>query len=182
MKNEKVYLWSDLPADIAVAQGMKSDSAFKALDAIEDKDSDAWWLEAQKLESVAKTKLAEKLWLDIYNGKLLVRDANGDPLDGDSKSFHLMGVKAPHLTCTEGNLWLKENRYLHTWNPTAPPSATEAGKPWLVADPKDPTPAQSWYTPARYFARELIRGDSTLLKKSLALADKVSKSRQGRRL
>jgi hypothetical protein len=49
MKNEKVYLWSDLPADIAVAQGMKSDSAFKALDAIEDKDSDAWWLEAQKL-------------------------------------------------------------------------------------------------------------------------------------
>lgn len=176
MKNEKVYLWSDLPADIAVAQGMKSDSVFKVLDAIEDKDSDAWWLEAQKLESIAKTKLAEKLWLDIYNGKLLVRDMNGDPLDGDSKNFHLMGVNAPRLTCAEGNLWLKENRYLHTWNPTAPPSAPEAGKPWLLADPKDPHPEQPWYTPARYFARQLVKDNSTLLLKRSLLADKVSKS------
>jgi hypothetical protein len=42
MKNEKVYLWSDLPWDIALAQGMKLDSIFKDLDAIKDKDSDGW--------------------------------------------------------------------------------------------------------------------------------------------
>lgn len=51
--------------------------------------------------------------------------------------------------------------------------------PWLVADPKDPEPAQFWYTPARYFARELIRDDSTLLVKKLVLADKVSRSLSG---
>ena len=94
MKIERVYLWSDLPADIAVAQGMKSDSIFNDLDSIEDKSSDEWWVESQKLQSIAKTKLAEKLWLDIFNGKLLVRRANGDPLDGDSNAFHPLGVNA----------------------------------------------------------------------------------------
>jgi len=176
MKIEKVYLWSDLPWDIAVAQGMKPDSVFNDLDSIEDKDSNEWWLKSQKLESLAKTKLAEKLWLDIYNGKLPVRKANGDPLDGDSKKFHVVGVNAPHLTRDEGNTWLKANRYQQTWNPTTQHSSNGDAKPWLVADPKDPTPAQPWYTPARYFARQLIKGDSTLLQKSLPLADKVSKS------
>jgi len=34
------------------------------------------------------------------------------------------------------------------------PSAQDIGaKPWLEPDPKDPKPAQGWYTPARYFAR-----------------------------
>ena len=178
MKIEKVYLWSDLPWDIAVAQGMKPDSVLNDLDSIEDKDSNEWWLESQKLESIAKTKLAEKLWLDIYNGKLPVRKANGDPLDGDSKKFHVMGVNAPHLTLDEGNKWLQAKRYLQTWNPTTQHSseADADAKPWLVADPKDPTPGQSWYTPARYFARQLIKDDPTLLKKSMILADKVSKS------
>ena len=176
MKNEKVYLWSDLPWDIALAQGMRLDSVFNDLDAIKDKSSDEWWVESQKLLSIAKTKLAEKLWLDIYNGKLLVRRANGDPLDGDSTAFHLMGVNAPHLTREEGNKWLLDNRYQHSWNPTAPHQATEAEKPWLLADPKDPNPEQPWYTPARYFARDLVKGDSTLPRKTLILADKTSKS------
>ncbi len=176
MKIEKFYLWSDLPADIAVAQGMKPDSVFNDLDAIEDKDSDEWWLESQKLESIAKTKLAEKLWLDIYNGELPVRKANGDPLGGDSKKFHVMGLDAPHLTRDEGNTWLKVNRYQQTWNPTKQHSASVAAKPWLVSDPKDPNPKQPWYTPARYFARQLIKDDPTLRQKSLKLADKVSKS------
>lgn len=175
MKIEKVYPWSDLPWDIAVAQGMNPDSVFNDLDSIENKDSNEWWLESQKLESNAKTKLAEKLWLDIYNGKLPVRKANGDPLDGDSEKFHLNGVNAPHLTREEGNEWLKVNRYQQIWRPTKH-SFNGAAKPWLVADPKDPTPAQPWYTPARYFARQLINDDSTLLLKRSPLADKVSKS------
>ena len=176
MKNEKVYLWSDLPWDIALAQGMRLDSVFNDLDAIKDKSSDEWWVESQKLQSIAKTKLAEKLWLDIFNGKLLVRRANGDPLDGDSNAFHPLGVNAPHLTREEGNKWLLDNRYQHSWNPTAPHQATEAEKPWLLADPKDPNPEQPWYTPARYFARDLVKGDATLLLKTSLLADKTSKS------
>ncbi len=59
------------------------------------------------------------------------------------------------------------------------PVATPAGNaelstPWLVADPRDPIPVQSWYIPARYFARELIKSDSTLLLKMPVLAGKVS--------
>lgn len=49
-------------------------------------------------------------------------------------------------------------------------------KPWLVADPTDPTAPHHWYTPARYFARKLVLSDSTLLNKRLMLADKVSRS------
>ena len=49
-------------------------------------------------------------------------------------------------------------------------------EPWLEPDPKDPKPAQGWYTPARYFARQLVREDSTLLTKRDLLAQKVAKS------
>ena len=48
--------------------------------------------------------------------------------------------------------------------------------PWLIRDPKDPEPAQSWYTPARYFARQIVREDSTLLGKRDLLARRVVQS------
>ena len=48
--------------------------------------------------------------------------------------------------------------------------------PWLVIDRSDPSAIQPWYTPARYFARQLVMEDSTLLQKRSVLADKVSKS------
>ena len=54
--------------------------------------------------------------------------------------------------------------------------AAPAEKPWLIADPRDPESKQSWYTPARYFARQLVEKDSTLLLKRDALAEKVSQS------
>jgi hypothetical protein len=88
---------------------MKIDSVFNDLDAIKDKDSDEWWLAAERLEATANTALGEILWLDIYNGKLLVRKANGDPLDGEPKNFSIRGINAPHLTRDEGNKWLSEN-------------------------------------------------------------------------
>ena len=105
MKIEKVYLWSDLPWDIAIAQGMKPDSVLNELDAIKDKDSDEWWLESQKLESIANTKLAEKLWLDIYNGKLhglklTVISRYGGP----QRSIHLMGMQNRGLWQTRKTL------------------------------------------------------------------------------
>lgn len=49
-------------------------------------------------------------------------------------------------------------------------------KPWLIADSTDPTPGLEWYTPARYFARQLVIDDSTLLLKKLVLAGKVATS------
>lgn len=49
-------------------------------------------------------------------------------------------------------------------------------EPWLEPDPKDPEPEQDWYTPARYFARQLVRDDSALLTKRKLLAQKVVQS------
>ena len=45
-----------------------------------------------------------------------------------------------------------------------------------MADQSDPTPEQDWYTPARYFARQLVKNDSTLLTKKSKLTEKVSQS------
>lgn len=49
-------------------------------------------------------------------------------------------------------------------------------KPWDKINPNDPTPEQPWYTPARYFARQLVINDSTLLNKRDNLARKVVQS------
>lgn len=57
-----------------------------------------------------------------------------------------------------------------------PVNQTNELKPWEIADPKDPVPAQPWYTPARYFARQLVIVDSTLLTKRPLLAGKVVQS------
>lgn len=46
-------------------------------------------------------------------------------------------------------------------------------KPWLIPAECDPTPELPWYTPARFFARELVKDDSTLLTKRDLLAKKV---------
>lgn len=47
-------------------------------------------------------------------------------------------------------------------------------KPWRVYQNGDPEPAQPWYTPARYFARQLVLEQPTLLSKRSILADKAS--------
>lgn len=52
----------------------------------------------------------------------------------------------------------------------------EKGQPHLIHKEGDPIPKHPWYTPARYFARQLVRQDSTLLIKRDILAEKVSKS------
>lgn len=52
---------------------------------------------------------------------------------------------------------------------------SDAG-PWLIQNKNDPAPEQPWYTPARYFARQLVKDDSTLLVKRSVLAQKTAKS------
>lgn len=49
------------------------------------------------------------------------------------------------------------------------------GNPWEIPDPRDPKAVLPWYTAARYFARQLIKEDTTLLSKREILADKVSR-------
>ena len=49
-------------------------------------------------------------------------------------------------------------------------------KPWLVVNLQDPAAVQPWYTPARYFARQLVMETPTLLAKRDVLAEKVSTS------
>ena len=49
-----------------------------------------------------------------------------------------------------------------------------AAKPWVIPDPSDPKAEQPWYTPARYFARQMVKEDTTLLGKRNVLANKVS--------
>jgi hypothetical protein len=59
-------------------------------------------------------------------------------------------------------------------------SASGDVKPWLVLDQRDPlidpTKDQAWYTPARFFARQWVIEQPTLLAKRNILADKVSDS------
>jgi len=58
----------------------------------------------------------------------------------------------------------------------APVIQTDELKPWLIADPNDPSPKYPWYIPARYFARQLVIDNSTLLTKRDSLASKVALS------
>lgn len=51
--------------------------------------------------------------------------------------------------------------------------ASNTDKPWLIHDPKDPNPEQPWFTPARYFAREIIKEDSSLLDKRTLLTPRI---------
>jgi hypothetical protein len=65
--------------------------------------------------------------------------------------------------------------------PQVPPERTSqasstSDQPWLVIDSRDPAPEQPWYTPARYFARQLIKEDPPLLTKRTVLANKVALS------
>lgn len=72
----------------------------------------------------------------------------------------IVSVTAPNLITSKAQ-----------WEPIAP-----IDKPWLRASPQDPAPLKDWYTPARYFARQLISENSTLLTKTDLLSQKVVQS------
>lgn len=68
-----------------------------------------------------------------------------------------------------------ERSNLKTTN-SEPGKPAQPDKPWLIQNPDDPYPDHPWYTPARYFARELVKQDSTLLTKRELLAKKVAET------
>jgi hypothetical protein len=51
---------------------------------------------------------------------------------------------------------------------------TTDDKPWLIANSSDPVAPYTWYIPARYFARELLKTEPTLLEKIDILASRVN--------
>lgn len=55
------------------------------------------------------------------------------------------------------------------------PLQDRTGPCWTI-EKRDPDPVYDWYTPARYFARQLVKDDTTLLTKKDALARKVVQS------
>jgi hypothetical protein len=88
-----------------------------------------------------------------------------------------LGVK--HFTLNSVERWIKDNDYGISLadNKPAPQRPPQADtKPWSVPDLSDPPASQPWYTPARYFARQLVLGDSTLLTKRGLLVSKVAQS------
>lgn len=56
--------------------------------------------------------------------------------------------------------------------PQSPQPASE--RLWLIARQDDPSPEQPWYVAARYFAREFIKEEPTLVRKRELLASKVA--------
>lgn len=93
-------------------------------------------------------------------------------------------IKTPHLnidaTYISKASWLKwcriegyiDQSYL---NPESKDPQKGEDK-WYVIDQNDPVPILTWYTPARYLARQFVKEDATLLNKRNLLSEKVSKA------
>lgn len=92
------------------------------------------------------------------------------------KSFDLDLTEGRSATATENDHSVTHSTCTTATTVSLRPQTAQSESPWLVIDPRDPTPAHDWYTPARYFARQLVKDDSTRLLKTLILADMVAKS------
>ncbi|MGZ8927661.1 MAG: hypothetical protein ACXW03_04285 [Methylobacter sp.] len=134
-----------------------------------------------------------KLLISLSRGKSVNFDGNTDmPViynRGDIEDNFLDGVEVSQkdLFCLKSeieelkrkNSIVKPNteavKVVYTVNQSGD-GGIESKKPWEIHNPDDPPPTQPWYTPARFFARELVKEDSTLLLKKDSLAAKVVKS------
>ncbi len=79
-------------------------------------------------------------------------------------------LNAPHETETDADL----NKSDQQARLMQVETSTQNEKPWLIYNRNDPEPKYSWYTPARFFARALVKEDPTLLVKSGMLAKEVA--------
>ena len=138
----RVYPWHDLAWDLALAEGMDPAEIERRHKANEDDD---WSSELKvgevvdlrrtftkgqiresmdreqetaSIQDAINTNISTHLWRDILQGKLPVRKANGNPLEGEPTQFKMRGPDTPHLTLGEGNDWLTKNRYLQEWVPS----------------------------------------------------------------
>jgi hypothetical protein len=80
-----------------------------------------------------------------------------------------------HITINSFNRWAHEKYKLTPENKVDSKHPTQ-DKPWLIVDPRDPQTSSAWYTPARYFARQLIIENANLLHIKKDLTKKIAKS------
>ena len=123
----------------------------------------------------------------IEKAKGYLRAIDDELSKGDDRSAlrvdkNRQGNAGPYITIISFNEWVKKlpDIGIHSASPlitSADQIAQPASdKPWHIANPADPIPDYYWYTPARYFARQLVIDDSTLLTKRDLLAQKVAQS------
>ena len=133
-------------------------------------------IQAQKL---AAFKESESILSKYYTYRSLLKDelAKQEKLALRIDQARTTNPKKPFITTVslfEWGMSIKDS--LVSSKAQNQNNTDSSGKPWLIKHPDDPSPEQYWYTPARYFARELIRDDTTLLTKRNILADKVAQS------
>ncbi|HPH06976.1 MAG TPA: hypothetical protein PL131_13985 [Methylotenera sp.] len=115
-----------------------------------------------------------------YNCDIVDELAKQDKSELRIDKFATTNLADPHITISSLDLWvLKKYRVKTEVKEVPPPECQEQDKPWLKVDLRDPAPEQPWYVPARYFARQLVKHDSTLLIRKDQLAKKVVQSLTG---
>jgi hypothetical protein len=111
----------------------------------------------------------------LWNNPPFTVEDWGKPFDCDSSEIRPSTVIKANITVA------KDPSITHSTGTAAAtvslqPQTVQSETPWLMIDPRDPPPVHAWYTPARYFARQLVKDDSTRLLKASILADMVAKS------
>lgn len=91
------------------------------------------------------------------------------------KDSALRRNESGQITIISLNLWAHKKYKLRLEN--MEDSEHEAqDKPLLIVDPRDPSALVSWYTPARYFARQHVINDPNLIHNRNKLAEKTVES------
>ena len=131
-----------------------------------------------------KTKLINKLGLQTYckDGRLsmqikgvreLTLDADGKVVPEDvTESQYVIVEDIKKAMIRSGKPWPMDVLKPAISAPEVIKS--DIDKPWLVHNPLDPLPDNSWYTPARYFARKILKEKPLLINNKLKLAGEVA--------
>lgn len=126
--------------------------------------------EALVHEAVKRENIHDK---DYIQSLVEISEYFTSPVQVDCEMVRVPGCVINKLTsCPE--TWPTASAEKIAVPPDTPP--TDNPSPWLIAELNDPKPEQTWYTPARYFARQLVIGDTTLLVKRKLLSEKVAQS------
>jgi hypothetical protein len=128
--------------------------------------------------ALLETELSSVIFSAILRGDLLARYSNGLPMKSHpAHGYSPVGTNAPYLYPEDVNAFFKNKGYSYGWNPKATKRKVSSGENlWEAEDSRDPPPEYTWYTPARYFARQHVKQTPMLARKKLKLAEEVSRS------
>lgn len=195
--------WADGPIELSSTDGPLSPEEedcfdswrFSLRDRIEEDEAtlENAWQDAREdklpTEVIAEKREALRLFrLEVEQAKVCLCAVKDELNRKDASRLRPdTELSRPHLTyitCTSLDQWKNEEdvrAILALAN--VPKKARKAEKlhstkddPWWIPEPADPSIDADWYTPARHFARNLVKADSTLLTKRDLLASKVVQS------